>query len=176
MALSARLRYEILRRDGFRCQACGASPSEQPIELHVDHVVPLALGGTDDATNLQALCQACNLGKGSTSPSDSHVDTIVDKVEEERVAVESYATHVDEVESRFRLIWEQHGPDQPLIDEVGSTVDQLLLAGASWSLIERGVRITGDSWSPGRARPFGYFIGVMRKLIDSARSGTRWWA
>jgi len=31
--------------------------------LHVDHVVPLALGGVDAVSNLVSACEECNLGK-----------------------------------------------------------------------------------------------------------------
>ncbi len=53
-----RLRAQILTRDRYRCRACG-----EPAE-HVDHVVPIARGGIDDPSNLEALCAACNLAKG----------------------------------------------------------------------------------------------------------------
>ncbi|UGT65285.1 HNH endonuclease [Nocardia gipuzkoensis] len=36
--------------------------------LTVDHVVPVALGGSDDPSNLAAACKDCNAGKTSTSP------------------------------------------------------------------------------------------------------------
>lgn len=58
-----RVRFQILRRDGFRCRYCGASPSDG-IRLVVDHIVPVADGGTDDWDNLAAACHECNAGKG----------------------------------------------------------------------------------------------------------------
>lgn len=58
------MRYQILARDRFRCQACGNSPATDPAcKLHVDHVVPFARGGRTTAGNLRALCAACNIGK-----------------------------------------------------------------------------------------------------------------
>lgn len=56
------LRYEILQRDNFTCQTCGAKASE--VKLHVDHIVPVGQGGTTEKNNLQVLCVNCNLGKG----------------------------------------------------------------------------------------------------------------
>ncbi len=35
---------------------------------HLDHIVPLALGGTNWPHNLQLLCQTCNLSKGAKPP------------------------------------------------------------------------------------------------------------
>lgn len=37
---------------------------------HADHIVPLALGGTNDKTNIQMLCAPCNLSKGAKHPID----------------------------------------------------------------------------------------------------------
>lgn len=62
--LTAKLRYEILKRDGFRCQICGASQADG-VKLHVDHIKPVARGGLTVSENLRTLCQSCNLGKSS---------------------------------------------------------------------------------------------------------------
>lgn len=37
---------------------------------HLDHILPLALGGLHDDSNLQLLCAKCNLRKGAKHPSD----------------------------------------------------------------------------------------------------------
>jgi 5-methylcytosine-specific restriction endonuclease McrA len=58
------LRYEVLRRDNFRCVCCGRSPaSERGVHLHVDHVRPWSREGRSTLENLQTLCSSCNLGK-----------------------------------------------------------------------------------------------------------------
>jgi hypothetical protein len=62
--LSPRVRYEVIEAAGFRCQACGRGASDGT-KLHVDHIVPVAGGGSNDETNLQCLCEECNLGKGA---------------------------------------------------------------------------------------------------------------
>jgi 5-methylcytosine-specific restriction endonuclease McrA len=51
-------REQILARDRWICQLCGA-PAE-----HVDHIRPLAAGGTDHPADLRATCARCNLHKG----------------------------------------------------------------------------------------------------------------
>lgn len=56
-----RKRFEILKRDGFRCAYCGSNPLQT--HLRVDHVVPVVEGGTDDPTNLITACHDCNAGK-----------------------------------------------------------------------------------------------------------------
>lgn len=65
--LSARLRFEIFKRDGFVCQYCGAHPPGAI--LHVDHVVPVKDGGDNEETNLVTACSVCNGGKAAVSLS-----------------------------------------------------------------------------------------------------------
>lgn len=64
MIMSDKLRYEILHRDKFKCQLCGAT-SKDGAKLHVDHIVPIAKGGKTETSNLRTLCDRCNMGKGS---------------------------------------------------------------------------------------------------------------
>lgn len=60
-------RYDVLKRDCFKCCACGLSPSFDPsVVLMIDHIVPLTRGGKDSMENYQTLCQFCNAGKGAT--------------------------------------------------------------------------------------------------------------
>lgn len=58
------LRVDILRRDNYRCQMCGASQMEGAA-LHVDHIKPISHGGRTVPENLQTLCRSCNLGKSN---------------------------------------------------------------------------------------------------------------
>jgi ATP adenylyltransferase len=66
--LSGSLRYEVLKRAGFRCELCGISADERAIE--VDHILQRKHGGEDDLTNLQALCFKCNANKGARDDKD----------------------------------------------------------------------------------------------------------
>ena len=58
------LRYDVLRRDGFRCVLCGMSAKDGAI-LHVDHIVPVSKGGKSTMNNLRTLCEKCNMGKSN---------------------------------------------------------------------------------------------------------------
>lgn len=64
--MTSKLRYEVLKRDHYRCVICGASSSDGVTKLHVDHIIPIARGGKTELSNLQTLCQRCNLGKGTS--------------------------------------------------------------------------------------------------------------
>lgn len=63
-------------KDGYKCRYCGTTASET--ELTVDHVRPVALGGTDDPSNLATACTDCNSGKAATSPDQEIVENVAD--------------------------------------------------------------------------------------------------
>ena len=72
MAISKRTRFEVLRRDDYTCRYCRSKENA----LTIDHVVPQALGGSDDPSNLVACCKDCNAGKSSATPDQALVDDI----------------------------------------------------------------------------------------------------
>jgi hypothetical protein len=49
----------VFRRDGGHCQRCGSAE-----QIQFDHVIPLTMGGSNQAENLQLLCATCNREKG----------------------------------------------------------------------------------------------------------------
>lgn len=66
--ISAKLRAQVLDRNGFTCQMCGKCPGEidpetgRPVRLHIGHIKDKSLGGKDELSNLRALCSSCNQG------------------------------------------------------------------------------------------------------------------
>ena len=60
--MSDSLRYDVLKRDNFRCTICGRTAADG-IKLHVDHIMPIAKGGKTEMSNLRTLCNQCNSGK-----------------------------------------------------------------------------------------------------------------
>jgi 5-methylcytosine-specific restriction endonuclease McrA len=66
------LRYQVLRSSDGRCTLCGRSKPRHGVTLHVDHIKPrshfpeLEL----ERSNLQVLCEDCNLGKGNSDMTD----------------------------------------------------------------------------------------------------------
>ena len=71
-SITLSIRFEVFKRARFRCQYCGVRQTDDGVVLHVDHVVPVFEGGTNDIVNLVAACASCNLGKGATR-LDDHV-------------------------------------------------------------------------------------------------------
>ena len=61
LRIAHRVRPMIFKRDGKRCRHCGADGDD--VRFHIDHVIPIARGGTNEPDNLQVLCQPCNQRK-----------------------------------------------------------------------------------------------------------------
>ena len=67
-AISGSVRYEVLKRAKSKCELCGISSKEK--SLDIDHIIPRTKGGTNDISNLQALCYTCNRQKNNKDDTD----------------------------------------------------------------------------------------------------------
>lgn len=56
----------IKARQRHRCAYCRKRLDDR---FHIDHIVPIALGGTNWPRNLQLTCPPCNLGKSAKEPT-----------------------------------------------------------------------------------------------------------
>lgn len=66
--MSKKVRFEVFKRDSFKCQYCGRSSPE--VLLQVDHIHPVSKGGAADILNLITSCADCNAGKSDRELSD----------------------------------------------------------------------------------------------------------
>ena len=73
--ISKETRAIVLDRNGFTCQMCGAGAGEphpqdasRKTRLHLGHIIDKSMGGTDDASNLRAVCSVCNEGASNITP------------------------------------------------------------------------------------------------------------
>ena len=62
--------WSVLARDNWKCCSCGRTAKEEGVTLEVDHIIPRSKGGTDEMSNLQALCKKCNIGKSNKDATD----------------------------------------------------------------------------------------------------------
>lgn len=91
--LSKKIRFEIFKRDKFTCQYCGGkSPN---VILNVDHIEPVATGGTNEIMNLITSCFECNNGKRAIPLSDESV------VEKQRKQLEELQERREQIELMF---------------------------------------------------------------------------
>ncbi|MGE0106579.1 MAG: HNH endonuclease [Thiomonas sp.] len=68
-SISKETRAYVLDRNGFTCQMCGAVAGEphpydpsRKTRLHIGHIIDKSKGGSDDPSNLRAICSVCNEG------------------------------------------------------------------------------------------------------------------
>ena len=101
MSVSKALRYQVLRRDGFTCRYCGGKAPD--VALRVDHVIPAALGGSDEPANLTTACQDCNSGKAATPPDAATVEQVDQRAFQWAEAMAAIAA--EEQQERAGLDW-----------------------------------------------------------------------
>ncbi len=73
--ISKETRAIVLDRNGFTCQMCGAGAGEphpfdesRKTRLHLAHIIDKSMGGSDDPSNLRAVCSVCNEGASNIMP------------------------------------------------------------------------------------------------------------
>lgn len=180
MAISKRLRFEVLRRDNHACRYCGRSAPE--VRLTVDHVVPVALGGQDVPENLVAACSDCNAGKSSAAPDSAIVADVAEDALRWRKAME-VANEMAARESATRDAycaefldhwntwtypggWESGKQKRNTFDLPGgwrTKVGELLTAGLPLSDVAEAIDLTmGQRYVKDE---FSYFLGIARNKI-----------
>jgi len=182
MAISKRTRYEVLRRDEFTCRYCGGKSPE--VELHVDHVNPVALGGTDSPDNLVAACRDCNLGKASTSPSEGTVSAVAKDAERWARAIEEASQVVfgtdDATAVALELFtdeWSQatawHGGLHSLPDNWAAIIVGYVRRGLPDDQIANAARIAINARGVNSSARFPYFCGVCRNRLERVEEAAR---
>jgi len=100
-ALSKKTRFEVFKRDVYACQYCGAHPPN--VILEIDHIVPVAGGGSNKIDNLITSCFNCNRGKGAI-PLDKILPSMAEKsakVAESELQLREYYKVLEAQESRL---------------------------------------------------------------------------
>lgn len=83
--ISKETRAFVLDRNGFTCQMCGSVAGEphpydptRRTRLHIGHIIDKSMGGTDDPSNLRAICSVCNEGASNlTLERPSHEKLLI---------------------------------------------------------------------------------------------------
>lgn len=99
------VRFEVFKRDSFRCQYCGASAPD--VILEVDHIKPVSKGGTNDIMNLVTACRDCNRGKSDRVLSDKSIVEVqrqqLEAQQERREQLEMMLKWRDELETEMEI-------------------------------------------------------------------------
>lgn len=180
MAVSKRLRYEILRRDNHACRYCGAAAPD--VILTVDHVLAVALGGTDKPENLVAACKDCNAGKSSASPDNQLLqDVSQDALRWAKaiaIVAKGRAVHREELRERYDQFseWWNHwkigkgSNSQPVPIGAGwrNSIDQFIDAGLEMEDLEELIHVAmGSKCQPESV--WRYFCGCCWRRIEQAQ-------
>jgi hypothetical protein len=183
LAVSKRLRFEILRRDNHTCRYCGGAAPE--VRLRVDHVVPEALGGQTVPENLVAACEPCNAGKSSIAPDSAVVaDVSEDQIRWTRAMAEARAIRRAFAEKRlaygdyFLELWEgwrfvETQELVPLDGDWRSTVDKFFEYDVDQEDIRYAVRAAMGARGVRPENTFRYFCGVVWNIIRDTEAMAR---
>lgn len=182
MTISKRIRFEILRRDDNTCQYCGRKAPDVP--LHIDHVVPVALGGSDAPSNLLTACSDCNTGKASIQPDGPLVSKIsdhaaayalgmLDKMTRLRADLEREQRWADEFEEMWNDWYVVGGPldgkPMPLPPHWEQSVARWYSMGVPEILIRKAIKLAMEKRGlRGEFSEFAYMAGVIWRSIDAA--------
>lgn len=166
MGLSKRTRFEVLKRDNHTCRYCGAAAPDA--KLTVDHVMPVALGGSDDPSNLVAACHDCNAGKASTSPVAAVVADVKAVDVQWAAAMRRAAAMRSRARKRrldyclaFEKEWLENGGHQSAIDPM--SVERLYEAGLPGAEMLDAVSAALLAW--GVRDRFAYFMGICWRAL-----------
>lgn len=127
--ISKKLRFEVFKRDGFKCQYCGASAPD--VLLDVDHIQPVSKDGTNDILNLITSCKACNSGKSDRTLDDSTA------VKKQQAQLAELQERRDQLE--MMLNW-RSGLRDIESDQVQAIADAWSEAAVGWHLNEKGLK------------------------------------
>ena len=178
MAVSKRTRFEVLRRDDYTCRYCRSADNP----LTIDHVVPVALGGSDAPSNLVAACKDCNAGKSSATPDAALVAQVDEFDLRWREAME-IAIHGARVEHDERQEWLDYfeyewsfrygQPIGELPSDWKQSIRTFVAAGLPMELIDDAIDTTAARDDIRGDRVFRYFAGIcwnmIREIQESAQ-------
>jgi hypothetical protein len=177
-AISTRTRFEIFKRDGFRCGYCGRTPPA--VILHIDHILAVSDGGSNDASNLVTACIDCNLGK-SNKPLAVRTESLDSAQEAERERFEQLRQYsswlsekamqneqwVREISKCWIELMGETYPDTVLADDCEATVRTFLARLPAQEIIDALYIALARIGNANTRKFFKYFCGVCwRKIQD----------
>lgn len=176
MAVSKRLRFEVFTRDNHACRYCGTHAPDAV--LTIDHVIPTALGGSDDPSNLVTACKDCNAGKSSVHPGSPTVAAVSERaLRWKTVFDECMATWRMEkqgyeiVQNEFIGAWNtwsyNNGDRIPIEGDWRTTIDRFFNLGFE---PEDLIRLIPEAMKTGVKEPWRYYCKVVWNNLQDIQS------
>jgi hypothetical protein len=182
MAVTKRTRYEVLKRDNHTCRYCGATAPDAT--LTVDHVTPVALGGSDDPSNLVTACRDCNYGKASTSPEAAVVEDVkqidmrwAGAIRRVAATRAKQARKRDKYAVEFLNAWQSwtngYGESSELDSNWETTIRRFYDLGVSIEDIKHCVDVAGGNKKVSRYDTYRYFCGCVWRVVTEMQDAAK---
>lgn len=166
-AISTRTRFEVFKRDGFKCQYCGAT-AQQSV-LHVDHITAVALGGGNEMHNLVTACSGCNFGKGAISLSiiPQSLSDAADQLHQPKIAKyhAAVSAHEDRSIDQLTKVFDLMFPDGwELISAKQMRPVERAIENLGFDFVSVVAKDVGMPWVRDK---FAYFSAAIRNKYDA---------
>jgi len=176
-AISKKSRFEIFKRDGFSCQYCGNRPPQPTLE--VDHIYPVASGGSNDDSNLITSCFDCNRGKSdrlltsipeSLSEKAKRIKECEEQLAEYRKAIDSQNERIES--DCWEVVREIFGDDTDSIrKDWFASVKRFVLSLDILDVISAANIASSKKHFCSDKKKFTYFCGICWNKIKEASNG-----
>lgn len=175
-AISKKTRFDVFKRDGFKCMYCGNHPPA--VLLQVDHIKPVADGGGNEDSNLVTSCQPCNIGKGagllSNVPEGLAEKALAvaereDQIKGYQKVMQSKRLRLDkEAWSVMHILTDENTVSKDWMNSLRMFIDRIGLYEITEAMeiaTAKGFRSDQKTWT--------YFCGICWNKIRKAEDGTR---
>ena len=169
--LSKKIRFEVFKRDGFRCVYCGKTSNES--KLHVDHINPVSKGGSNAISNLATACEDCNFGKKdirldsipeSLYSNINHITEQAQKLKEYRTALKELDDLISEDIDAVQKIFNKTHPNIPFENDFKADSLRNFITELGIARVKKAMWIAcGNDFVA--ERTIRYFCGICLKRI-----------
>lgn len=176
MAITKKIRFEVFKRDGFKCAYCGKTPPS--VVLEIDHIDPKSKGGKDDINNLITACFDCNRGKAAT-PLQRITPKLSENLEvlkEQEDQLKEYRKFVRKIELRTKddidevnELYNKFYPGWVFSDKFIHTSLKMFLKKLPKHQVIEALEIAVSHYPTNKDRVINYFCGVCWHKIKGTR-------
>jgi len=177
---SRKIRFDVFKRDGFKCQYCGRTPPAVVLEL--DHIIPKSKGGPDNIDNYITACFDCNRGKGKHSLDKIPV-SISDNlqvIKEKHNQLKAFNRYIEKQEKEYEAgivavnnIFAEYFPGKEPSDKFNRSTTKRFLTLLPKQKVITAMVLACDKRSHNPEKALAYFCGICWNWIKKPE--TRDW-